>query len=86
MFRRSAKRLVERGFVASEDEARAIANDLRTLYDNPTRKDLAWRYGISSDILDTERHRREFANWLRVEVAPRLAKKQTGSGPDQMCT
>jgi GMP synthase (glutamine-hydrolysing) len=73
MFRRSAKRMVDRGYAATLEEAEAFAADLRALHDDPGRKDLAWRYGIGADIIDTDRHRREFANWLRVEVAPRLA-------------
>ena len=72
MFKRSAPRMVERGYASSLEAAEAFAADLRALYDDPSRKDLAWRYGIGADIIDVNRHRREFANWLRVEVAPRL--------------
>jgi GMP synthase (glutamine-hydrolysing) len=72
MFKRSAARFVDRGLAQSLEHAEAFAADLLALHDDPTRKDLAWRYGISGDIIDPERHRREFANWLRVEVAPRL--------------
>ena len=72
MFKRSAARFVDRGLAQSLEHAEAFATDLRALHDDPTRKDLAWRYGISGDIIDPDRHRREFANWLRVEVAPRL--------------
>ncbi len=73
MFKRSAQRFVDRGYAATLTEAEAFAADLRALHDDPARKDLAWRYGVSPDIIDADRHRREFANWLRVEVAPRLA-------------
>ena len=72
MFKRSAPRMVERGYASSLEAAEAFAADLRALYDDPSRKDLAWRYGIGADIIDVNRHRREFANWLRVEVAPRM--------------
>jgi len=77
MFKRSAKRHVERGLSRTEDEVRAFAEDLRVLHDDPSRKDLAWRYGITHDILDPDRHRREFANWLRVEVSPHLERRRT---------
>ena len=73
MFKRSAQRFVDRGYAATLTEAEAFATDLRALHDDPARKDLVWRYGVSTDIIDADRHRREFANWLRVEVAPRLA-------------
>ncbi len=72
MFRRSARRMVDRGLFPTIEVAEAFAADLRTLHDDPARRDLAWRYGIGPDIVDPDRHRVEFANWLRVEVAPRI--------------
>jgi len=74
MFKRSAKRMTDRGLFKTQAEADTFATDLLTLHDDPSRRDLAWRYGIGADILEPNRHRREFANWLRVEVAPRMAK------------
>jgi len=74
MFKRSAKRMTDRGLFKTQAEADSFATDLLTLHDDPSRRDLAWRYGIGADILEPNRHRREFANWLRVEVAPRMAK------------
>lgn len=76
MFKRSAARFVERGLARCEDEMHAIAADLRALHDDPQRKDIAWKYSISHDILEPETHRREFANWLRVEVGPRMARQK----------
>ncbi len=73
MFRRSAARFVERGLAASEADAHAFAADLLTLHADPARRDLAWKYGLSEDIVDADRHRVEFANWLRCEVAARKA-------------
>jgi GMP synthase (glutamine-hydrolysing) len=73
MFRRSASRMVDRGYAASVEQAEAFAADLRALHDDQARQDLAWRYGISEDIIDPARHRLEFANWLKREVAPRLS-------------
>jgi GMP synthase (glutamine-hydrolysing) len=72
MFRRSAARMVERKVFATAEEADRFAADLRALHDDPSRSDLAWRYGISRDITEPDRHRLEFANWLRCEVAPRM--------------
>lgn len=72
MFRRSAARMVERGHFATLAEAEGFAADLLALHADPARRDLAWRYGIGADITDPDRHRLEFANWLRVEVAPRM--------------
>jgi GMP synthase (glutamine-hydrolysing) len=73
MFKRSAIRYVERGLARCEADMHAFAAELKALHHDHGRKDIAWRYGVTSDILDTDRHRREFANWLRVKVAPRVA-------------
>jgi GMP synthase (glutamine-hydrolysing) len=72
LLRRSAGRLVREGLARTLEEAEAVGADLRALHDDPSRKDLAWRYDIGPDITDPARHRREFANWLRVKVAPRV--------------
>lgn len=72
MFRRSSQRMVERGTFATLEEAERFSADLRALHDDPERRDLAWRYGISRDIIEADRHRVEFANWLKCEVAPRM--------------
>jgi hypothetical protein len=45
-----------------------MARDLRTLRDEPQRGDLAWRYGIGSEISDPARRTAEIGNWLQ-EVA-----------------
>jgi GMP synthase (glutamine-hydrolysing) len=42
-----------------------MARDFRTLHAEPERRDLAWRYGISPEILDPVRRTAEIGNWLR---------------------
>ena len=37
----------------------------------PTRRDLIWRYGIASEIMDPIRRTTEIGNWLRTVVEPR---------------
>lgn len=73
MFKRSAARFVERGLARTVEDAEAFADDLLALHHDAGRRDLAWKYGLGADIVDADVHRREFANWLRVEVAPRKA-------------
>jgi GMP synthase (glutamine-hydrolysing) len=70
---RGAARLVKDGYALTVADAEGFAADLRTLYETPHRKDLSWRYAIGPDIVDPLHHRREFANWLRVMVAPRAS-------------
>ena len=50
-----------------------MACDFRALHAEPERRDLAWRYGISPEILDPVRRTAEIGNWLwpyRVTVPP----------------
>ena len=66
-----AAELVEEGFGAEPAEIVAIAADYRTLATEPTRRDLVWRYGIASEIMDPIRRTTEIGNWLRTVVVPR---------------
>lgn len=71
-----AAELVEEGFGPSPSEIVAIAADYRALDAEPARRDLIWRYGIASEIIDPVRRTTEIGNWLRSVVEPRrlLAK------------
>jgi GMP synthase (glutamine-hydrolysing) len=42
-----------------------MAADCRALAADPTRRDLIWRYGIASEIIDPLRRMTEIDNWLR---------------------
>jgi GMP synthase (glutamine-hydrolysing) len=66
-----ATELVEEGFGAEPSEIVAIAADYRVLDAEPTRRDLIWRYGIASEIMDPIRQTIEIGNWLRSVVEPR---------------
>ncbi len=72
LMRRRSARLVKDGFAETVGEIEAVSADFLRLHQDPTRRDLSWRYGIGRDVLEPDRHRREFANWLSVKVAPRL--------------
>ena len=80
LFSRGAERLAAGGFAATVADAQALAADFMALHRDGQRKDLAWRYGIGPDILEPRRHRREFANWLRVKVLPRAARAGRSNG------
>ncbi len=66
-----AAELVEEGFGSEPSEIVAIAADYRALDAEPTRRDLIWRYGIASEIMDPIRRTTEIGNWLRTVVEPR---------------
>jgi len=65
-----AAELVEEGFGTGPSEIDAIAADYRALNAEPTRRDLIWRYGIASEIMDPVRRTIEIGNWLRTVVEP----------------
>ncbi len=71
LFRRRSVRLVRDGFARTEADLQSLAADYMTLHFDPSRRDIAWRYGIGADILDPLVHRREFANWLTAKVLPK---------------
>ena len=60
-----AASLVAEGFGRDCAELVAMARDFRALHAEPERRDLAWRYGISPEILDPVRRPAEIGNWLR---------------------
>lgn len=66
-----AAELVEEGFGAAQSEIVAIASDYRILAEEPARRDLIWRYGVASEIMDPIRRTTEIGNWLRTVVVPR---------------
>ncbi len=66
--------LVKGGFARSPADVESMVADFRVLQADPHRKDIPWRYGLSADVVDPRRHRVEFANWLRVKVAPGLVR------------
>ena len=66
-----AAELVDEGFGTKPSEIVAIAADYRALDAAPGRRDLVWRYGIASEIMDPVRRTTEIGNWLRTVVAPR---------------
>ena len=66
-----AAELVEEGFGTEPAEIIAMAADYRTLAAEPTRRDLIWRYGIASEIIDPIRRTTEIGNWLETVVGSR---------------
>ena len=67
---RSAE-LVEEGFGTKPSDILATVAEYRALDAEPTRRDLIWRYGIASEIIDPVRRTTEIGNWLRTVVIPR---------------
>ena len=65
-----AESLAKEGMLTRADDATPMAADLRALGADSSRHDLAWRYGVTPDVLDATTRRREFGNWLAQKVLP----------------
>ncbi|TGD94285.1 type 1 glutamine amidotransferase [Methylobacterium nonmethylotrophicum] len=65
MLRLSAAGVVEAGLCPDEAALHAYADALRDLHRDPEgRPDLAWRLGVTAEVLVPERRRREIGNFL----------------------
>jgi GMP synthase (glutamine-hydrolysing) len=69
------ERHIAEGLAQDKTAVAAIVSDLRGLEQDPGRKDLAWRYGLTANTLDPFMRRVEFRNWLDAKVLPRAAQR-----------
>jgi GMP synthase (glutamine-hydrolysing) len=74
------RRLVKDGFARREEELADLATDWRALDADPARRDLAWKYGIGSDVLDPRQRRAELSAWLDHKVVPRATARAAAAG------
>ncbi|MBM3522632.1 MAG: type 1 glutamine amidotransferase [Alphaproteobacteria bacterium] len=70
-----AERHLREGLARDQADVAGIVADYRALGDDPRRKDLAWRYGLGPDVLETRQRTLEFRNWLEAEVMPYAAQR-----------
>lgn len=70
LIEKRADRHLSEGLARTEADVATIVADFRALDSEPSRKDLAWRYGLAADVLDTNIRRAEFGNWLTNKVRP----------------
>ena len=76
--RRTGARLIGEGFFADAQELEGFARDLDALDRDPSCKRLAWRHGVSANVLDPTLRTGEIANWLEFQVLPTRAKRGRG--------
>lgn len=76
--RRIGTRLIGEGFFSGEADLSEFAHDLEALDLDPGCKRLAWRHGISLNVLDKKRRVSEIANWLEYQVLPMRVKRGRG--------
>ena len=76
--RRIGTRLIGEGFFADESDMKTFAQDLDLLDRDPECKRLAWRHGVSKNILDKKLRVGEVANWVELQVLPMRVKRGRG--------
>lgn len=76
--RRIGTRLIGEGFFADNADIAIYSGDLDALDKNPDDKRLAWRHGISKNVLDKKLRVSEVANWIEFQVLPTRVKRGRG--------
>jgi GMP synthase (glutamine-hydrolysing) len=76
--RRIGARLIEEGFFADTADIGTFAHDLDTLDRDPGCKRLAWRHGVSKNVLERKLRVSEVANWIEFQVFPTRVKRGRG--------
>jgi GMP synthase (glutamine-hydrolysing) len=61
--------LTREGYVRNHEDLMDFVQDLETIYKDPSRKDLRWKFAIDDDLLSDDIRELEFANWLKMVVA-----------------
>jgi len=76
--RRIGTRLIAEGFFLDAADITEFAGELEALDKNPDDKRLAWRHGISKNVLDKKLRVSEVANWIEFQVLPMRVKRGRG--------
>jgi GMP synthase (glutamine-hydrolysing) len=72
---RYAPILFKEGLFRDEAEHKSYVQDLRALHEDPTRRDLAWRYAIGQDLMDPARRVTEIRNFIEHRVKPKKSER-----------
>jgi GMP synthase (glutamine-hydrolysing) len=78
ILRRLADSMVTEGFSDSRESGLSYAQALITLDKDRSRADLAWRHGISAEVLDNGKRMTEIRNWIAHQVQPMAALRGRG--------
>ncbi len=69
-------KMIGLGFFPDRQAGEDHVNMLEALYNDPGNKDIAWKLGIDSDVLDEDFRRVEVRNWLNNLVLPTMAERR----------
>lgn len=59
------EKLIKQNYFKNSNDLKKFAEDLETIFEDNSRKDLRWKYGIDDDVLDDSIRQLEFANWVK---------------------
>jgi len=76
--RRYGKRMIDEGFLTSDDEIVRYAQDLEVLHSDPRNRSLAWKHGVDETVLDKPTRVKELANWISYQVLPTRSARSRG--------
>ncbi len=66
------EKLIHQGYFKTHEDMTAYTGDLETVYKDPSRKDLRWKYDIDDTVLSDKIRQLEFRNWINKLVTPML--------------
>ncbi len=66
------QRLTDMGFFADMDAAQRYVDLLETLFQDPSRHDIAWLLGVDEDVMNEDVRRVEVRNWFEYLVRPTM--------------
>jgi GMP synthase (glutamine-hydrolysing) len=78
ILRRLAGLMADEGFVRSQGDGEAYADDLVTLDSDRARRDIAWRHGLDDEVVDDRKRLTEIRNWIERQVKPMAAARGRG--------
>ncbi len=66
------ERLTKMGFFKDQEAGSDYVDKLEALYQDPSRKDLAWLLGVDDDVMDEDIRLLEVRNWIERLVLPAM--------------
>jgi len=70
------EKLTKQNYFKGHDDLMTYVEDLEKIFDDNSRKDLRWKYGIDDDVLSDDIRQLEFKNWLNKLVIPHSEKSK----------
>ncbi len=70
------EKLIKQNYFQGHEDLMIYVEDLEKIYNDPSRKDLRWKYGIDEDVVEDSIRQLEFVNWLNKLVIPHAEKTE----------